>query len=202
MWQIVCCELKTQADIWGVCVHFVYSYLIGFIQMQFSASPSSFLCVMTHSQTLVWCSYFPLIHKSVFFITRVVAELTILSFLPVSLWSSSIYIPPCESSSEFFPACGWLPSPSFQGLHRLFAVFLLWSPDSLGIWGELSNCDYVAVLLETKPTSVWLCSISLLPMPSQVTVGHHKVTVNFLKVNMWSKIIFNQVDLKKLSKKD
>ena len=36
-------------------------------------------------------------------------------------------------------------------------------------------------------------------MPSQVTVGHHKVTANFLNVNMWSKIIFNQVDLKKLS---
>ena len=202
MWQIVCCELKTQADIWGVCVHFVYSYLIGFIQMQFSASPSIFLCVMTHSQTLVWCLYFPLIHKSVFFITRVVAELTILSFPPVSLLIQFHLHPTSWKFIRVLPCMWMVPSPSFQGLYRLFAVFLLWSPDSLGIWGELSNCDYVAVLLETKPTSVWLCSISLLPMPSQVTVGHHKVTVNFLKVNMWSKIIFNQVDLKKISKKD
>lgn len=93
MWLIACCELKTQADIWGVCVHFVYSYLIGFIQMQFSASPSIFLRIMTHSQTLVWCSYFPLIRKSVFFITRVVAELTI-------LFSSCVSFDPVPSTSH------------------------------------------------------------------------------------------------------
>ena len=51
-------------------------------------------------------------------------------------------------------------------------------------------------------TCFWLCSISHLPMPSQVTVGCHKVTVNFFQVNMWAKIIFNQVDFffKKASK--
>lgn len=49
-------------------------------------------------------------------------------------------------------------------------------------------------------TYFWLCSISRLPMPSQVTVGHHKVTVNFFQINMWAKIIFNHVDFFKASK--
>ena len=51
-------------------------------------------------------------------------------------------------------------------------------------------------------TYFWLGSISFLPMPCQVTVGYHKVTVNFFQVKMWAKIIFNQGDFfKKASKK-
>ena len=128
MWQIACCELKTQADIWGVCVHFVYSYLIGFIQMQFSASPSSFLCVMTHSQTLVWCSYFPLIHKSVFFITRVVAELTILSFPPVSLLIQFHLHPTSWKFIRVLP-CMWIVALSkFPGPAQTFCCLSVVKP--------------------------------------------------------------------------
>lgn len=144
------------------CVHFVYSYLIGFIQMQFSASPSVFLCIMTHNQTLMWCSNFPLIHKSVLFIISVIAELTILSLPPVSLLIQFHLHPTSWKFIRVLPYMRMVASPSFQALSRLFAVLLLWSPDSLGIWGELSNCDYVAVLLETKPTSDSVASLSFL----------------------------------------
>lgn len=160
MWLIACCELRTQAGIWGLCVHFVYSYLIGFIQMQFSASPSVFLCVMTQNQTLMWCSNFPPDTQVCIFIISVIAELTILSF------PTCVPFDPVPSSHlvkvhQVLPYRGWCPL-QVPGPEQAFAVLLVWSPDSLGIWGKLSNCDYVVVLLETKPTSDSLASLAFL----------------------------------------
>ena len=40
MWLITRCELKKQADGGSMCVHFVYSYVIRFIGVKFSALPS------------------------------------------------------------------------------------------------------------------------------------------------------------------
>lgn len=115
---------KDTAGISGLCA-FVYSYLIGFIQMQFSASPSVFLHNDTESKHYVMFK-FPPIHKSVFFIISVIAELTILSFPPVSLLIQFHLHPTSWKFIRVLPYTWMVPS-KFPGPEQAFAVLLVWS---------------------------------------------------------------------------